>query len=998
MDPAFLEALRVASPVLHDVLAQWHSGVTKHDTERLELSVIRYFSRASHRCTPFGLFAGCSLVTIGDVTRLELCAREGYARKSRLDMDYVAELARVIGANTDARRLLTLHTNSTTIAVGGRLHYVETRYSGHKREYLLTAVEPTPEILDILSRAATGARFGELHDSLRTLGFEKSETDEFLTELIDTQLLVPGIEPQLTGTEAAAVLARDLEASGYGTEISIAIRATNDRLARLDASGIGNPADVYDDAVSPLTVLQVPIERAKIVQVDLYKPGPQLSLSAGVVSELIDAAEMILTLTVGSDRLAEFVGRFEERYQSLEVPLLEALDNDVGIGFPQLDQSDHFMRRAGEQMRQRELWLGDLRVRAARDRLQTVELSDADLARLGRPGRVLCDAVSVMATVIAESSAHVDRGDYRLLAHHVSGPSGARMLGRFAHLHPDLEREIRLYILAEEALEPDVVFAEIVHLPQGRVGNIAARPVLREYEISYLGRGGGDGAARIAASDLRVSVRAGRITLRSSRLGREVRPRLSSAHNYFSSSELPVYRFLAALQEHGVSGSAAWSWGLHGSAPHLPRVTRGRIVLARASWSITSDEIARFSADTALDGTSELARWRHRSSVPRYVVLVDGDNRLLVDLENDRSVRVLLDLVHGRRAATLEEMLPAPHEMCVMGPEGRYANEIIVPLIRRELPVARDSNVAPGRRGASTQPQATAIASVRRHTPGREWVYAKVYCGVGSIDYVVRTLLAPLVSTLEAEGILDRWFFIRYSDPESHLRVRFHGSAATLARVLELTSAMCAPLVTNGRVSRLAFDTYMPEVERYGGAAAIPLAEAIFAADSTAALTTLVTVGATGAPERDMVVLAGIDRYFEDADVCIPERITVLERRLGTPPTHVRQMRSTQFRARRGAVAEALIDVRDVRGATWLSSVMDRRSVRTRPLFAELRALESRAELTVPFGDLMLSLTHMWVNRMMPDGQRVESTVYDFLVRHYRSERARAAALKPTND
>ena len=62
--------------------------------------------------------------------------------------------------------------------------------------------------------------------------------------------------------------------------------------------------------------------------------------------------------------------------------------------------------------------------------------------------------------------------------------------------------------------------------------------------------------------------------LRSRRLGREVRPRITNAHNH-QTGALPFYRFLGALQSHGANSSAHWTWGPLASAPYLPRVVCG---------------------------------------------------------------------------------------------------------------------------------------------------------------------------------------------------------------------------------------------------------------------------------------------------------------------------------------------------------------------------------------------------------------------------------------
>lgn len=58
--------------------------------------------------------------------------------------------------------------------------------------------------------------------------------------------------------------------------------------------------------------------------------------------------------------------------------------------------------------------------------------------------------------------------------------------------------------------------------------------------------------------------------------------------------------------------------------------------------------------------------------------------------------------------------------------------------------------------------------------PGDEWVFFKLYGGIAICDKILFTHVLPLTNFLESEGTIDKWFFIRYSDPEFHLRIRLH--------------------------------------------------------------------------------------------------------------------------------------------------------------------------------------------------------------------------------
>ena len=102
---------------------------------------------------------------------------------------------------------------------------------------------------------------------------------------------------------------------------------------------------------------------------------------------------------------------------------------------------------------------------------------------------------------------------------------------------------------------------------------------------------------------------------------------------------------------------------------------------------------------------------------------------------------------------------------------------------------------------------------------------------------MLREVVRLVTAAAAGSGAADRWFFIRYGDPDWHLRLRFHGRPERLqGEVLPTLQAAAAPLLEDGRLWRLQLDTYEREVERYGGSAGIVLAEKLFHLDSEAVL------------------------------------------------------------------------------------------------------------------------------------------------------------------
>src|SRR5690606_15872778 len=150
----------------------------------------------------------------------------------------------------------------------------------------------------------------------------------------------------------------------------------------------------------------------------------------------------------------------------------------------------------------------------------------------------------------------------------------------------------------------------------------------------------------------------------------------------------------------------------------------------------------------------------------------------------------------------LQEFLSTADRCWVEGPQGRHTNEVIIPL-----------------KSAAVKQAASAAASARQRLPtrrfitGSEWLYVKIYCGTSSAEKLLKTVIKPLTTALVSEGVIDKWFFLRYSDPEHHIRIRFHHSTdpAFWKTVLERLHAALQPQLDSGLAYKLQTDTYERE-------------------------------------------------------------------------------------------------------------------------------------------------------------------------------------------
>ena len=1002
--PSFRDAVYVASPVLEAAIDGWRKDPDGERGLRAEQSLVAYLMRAAARPTPFGLFAGCTTGTVSEHTCLRLPGQDRYRRHTRLDMDYLWRLAVAVAEDPALRAGLTYRPNTSLYERGDRLLLLAAGQGPGGRSYQLVAVEKTPYLLETLQRARDGAHLGDLVTALSSEEITVEEAREYLAELIASQLLVPASRPKLTGPPPAGVLAAVLARQDATRSLAARLDAVNAQLAGIDADGPGADPQRYRDAARLLGNAPAVPDESRFVQVDLTKPAPGVTLGTGVLSELLHGAEILHAFTRPGpeELLRHFRERFAERYETREMPLAEVLDEENGIGFgrrgaPGAETAPLlaglplrlYHQQPGVWRRQDTFLLGRLcRALAEGGREITISAADAAAIREGAtpplPGS--CEA---LAAVAAESEEAVERGEFQVMLHSVSGPPGVRTLGRFCHADAGLHEFVRAHLRAEEAIRPDCVFAEIVHVPEGRVGNILCRPVLRDWEIPYLGDSGAPASRQLPLPDLLISVHGDRIMLRSRRLGREVIPRLTTAHNYLRSGS-SIYRFLCALQCQGVAPSVTWDWGPLSSAPFLPRVVSGRVVLSRACWNLAEADLAAFREPRGSQLFAAVRRLQRRLGLPRYVALAEADNEMVADLDNVLSVEALAHQVRRQAQARLLELFPDPAQLCVSGPEGRFTHQLIVPLI------TEPSSSGQGR--APTGQQAAARCP-RRFPPGSEWLYLKLYAGAATADLVLRRVAPVLTETL-GSGAADRWFFIRYGDPDWHLRLRLHGDPGRLtAQVLPRLHQALAPLTGSGQLWRIQADTYEREVERYGGEHGIGLAEQVFHADSEAVLAIVgLLSGEAAAALRWQAALLGVDQLFGDLGLTMAEKREVARRarqgygrEFGAGKAFQRAV-GQRFRRHRAALEVLLDPQREPPPALAASrQVLRHRSAAIAPAAVRIRSLEQDGRLSADLPGLAMSFGHMHVNRLLRAAARAqELVIYEMLDRLYASQAARA--------
>jgi lantibiotic biosynthesis protein len=617
--------------------------------------------------------------------------------------------------------------------------------------------------------------------------------------------------------------------------------------------------------------------------------------------------------------------------------------------------------------------LTDLALSAIRDGKDTVKLDEKTLVSLQlwpRDSSSVPQSLDLFINVAADSSEAIDRGEFEVVVGpNVGSDTAGKSLGRFADLlGPDARDALSVVAHAEASAASGALHAELTYLPQSlRAANVTVRPTSRRYEIAVDLPSSLGPEHTIDLKDLLVGIDNNRFYVRSAILNAQIIP--CQSHMLNSMRAPAACRFLSDIARDGIAQLASFDWGPAAAFTYLPRVVVGRVVLRVAQWKIDG-AIAEALRDTqtAEEFHATLRPWLAQWRVTRHIYLTAGDNRLLIDLHDPAQIdHVRSEVCAGTvvRTVLLDEVYPSTTQAWLSAPHGKHLPEFVVSLKRNlASKISSRTSGIPASTIVPVAPFTEYPAHIRLQPPGSEWLMVKIYAAPATHDQILAGQLYPFAESALSAAMADGWFFIRYSDPEPHLRLRFHGQPETLMQ--KLFPEVCrwaGALMKEGLVSKYVFDTYERELDRYGGISATTLAESVFAADSraTCRILQLLTTKALRL-DRTLVAMVSLDTLLEGLGLLEPERLEWLRAH-----TQNRMDLGAEYRTRKETFRLAIgapAYLRSQFGGETFQEVLDERRFALTAVADGLRKLQSEDPRSEDPGQIYLSFVHMHFNRL----------------------------------
>lgn len=285
----------------------------------------------------------------------------------------------------------------------------------------------------------------------------------------------------------------------------------------------------------------------------------------------------------------------------------------------------------------------------------------------------------------------------------------------------------------------------------------------------------------------------------------------------------------------------------------------------------------------------------------------------------------------------------------------------------------------------------------RRFILGEEWIYFKFYSGAQTADRILERSIIPSVDFL-LKGKIDQWFFIRYADPDLHLRIRMHCERSDdISSVIQTIYSNIKDFTDRELIWKVQTDTYNREIERYG-LSTMKLSEQLFFHDSTLFLNILPQLRhSKGEVQRWQFALKSIDCLLDCFQFGIEDKYNFMKELSASYGKEfkinrfLKKQLDKKYALERSCIELSMnsTDENEIISAPIMKSLFQHEKI-VRPLAEEILDKCVENQKLVSTYSLVASYVHMTMNRLFRSQQRLhELVVYDFLYRYYRSTLAR---------
>ncbi|MGF7534232.1 lantibiotic dehydratase [Bacillus mexicanus] len=874
-DSLFREQILVSSRTLYETMNTFLQSPNKLKGKKkrnFQQAILKYATRRATRTTPFGLFSSVGIGSFSNKNQLSFNENSFY-KKARVDFNWLYQFMRKLENEYTDR--LSFVLNSACYMKGDRAYLLYST-DGTSEEVSVRATSVFHLVKELCGESTA------YQDVIRCLVDNYPNTpinkiNQYVTDLIDKEFLISNLRPPMTVSDQFQYVIVQAENSHIPNDLIQACKNIQVQIDTYNRITIGEGEHQYVNVIETMDKL---IKTSSPLQVDAGLADSSIQLDHETSLAISELASMFTYMASPSaknaDHLEKYKHVFLERYgYEREVPLLEMLCSNAGIGAPatytnpanEFFEEISFPDQFSPEMKQffMKKYFESVRKKAP------IQLNDETFHNI-------CNATvsdeEIPLSLELNFFVKSRNGKVMLyLGPNVGSTRAGKTFGRFSYMSDSISGVIEtLHNKEKELTEKHSKVCELSLVPnQVRSGNVTRNVSYREKEMSLFTNSALHLNDSVKAEDILIGINKNDIFYARHKTTGEI---LSFESNHMFNPLLMTnaLRFLLEISRDGKRKWSDFPWvGIYSDFKYIPEIKYKEITVSCEQWLIYKSDVSIHSNSSLKEVKSAFFEFHRTYELPQTFYIVNADNRLLIDIEDDRTLEVFFWELKKTDHNQPLQLVAAERDVDTLMDRVQhvYSGEIVVPLLRKQPEKPLDL------------PVFNAIeesGSDRIKMPFEDWLFIKLYCNQTREEELIAFEIADFYNQISDQYPV-RHFFMRYRDPKPHIRFRLNGKAEVLYSLFPQLLNWLKSLREKGLVSESVITQYEREIERYGGLSLMEAAEQLFCEDSKVVETMIrmhrmkdITIS------KEIAGMVSVIQFLEQFELTFEEQLTFLER------------------------------------------------------------------------------------------------------------------------
>lgn len=807
----FKNALRVTSASTYNNFI--HLPQDKKKYQNLKETLLKYFLRSICRPTPYGYFA---TVALGEFSNETKFIQENRRIDISLDNEWLNGVLCLLENEESVLCELQLIFNRLCYSSGERIkNPYYTNYGKIKMGDALVeenSIRAT-RLIELLKKYAKNfISYVELVDVIREYYPEvpKDKIVSTIRILLNNEYLFSNLRFPAYCRNKLDYLISTLKKLNYTGKYYAKLIEIHKLIEEYKGSG---KSEILDE----LYILMQDIYKAKNYWiVNIGQGYKEKCLEYSVKNKIEKLANSIYKMPLTTDVPQKIKDKFIEDYgMDIEVPLREIIDENEFNALSLLDD-DIYVESEYEKI------FDDIVktkiIRAIIDNQDMVSFDSQDFEKIN-------EDIEYPTSFDLNFLITSFENTYRIyLGPNIGSPKAGGMFQRFSECFDDqlLQQYNKIYRKERKLYQDECLLVEIREFSAfGKINNVVNNRRNYDYYIN-LGYWYTNSENEITLDDIWVGMSVeGNFYLKSKKHNKKIRILKDNMLNDNVNNK--IVRLIKLLSE-GQKLSPENRLAIFRNEiryKYCPRIEFENIVIAPKSWYLNKMDV---SAKDYTEFKKQLFAAKKIYRIDDIVYYVSADNRIPLDLNREDSIEILFSETKKREKIELQEVEKGLLEDPIVTDKRgeHFVNECVFSFISNHI----EQSTYPNR-----EREISLVSQQQKFMLTEDgWVYFKLYGSENRTNELLSLYLPNLIREIENEN----HFFIRYKDDEGkHLRVRlkFKDSEEALNK-LPLIVSWAQKLRREKLISKIIFDVYARENNRYGGREIIKYCENVFFKDS----------------------------------------------------------------------------------------------------------------------------------------------------------------------